>query len=655
MTNAYATRVQKPIFIREINGLRVIAAFIVLAAHYSTISGLTSGISLFFVITGFLSGAKIKRAIAAGEKLNFWPDVRSSLWRLLLPMHLVLLAISIWILSSVDVMHRAAWMKSIFAMSLGYGNIYEVANTSDYWNRETILSPSMSLWAMSVLVQYAVILGVVRYVISRLLIKMSPSTRQISFIAIGALALVLSILDAIMFDGTTAYHFSTINWTWAFLVGLVIGGMNWRYGKRKFEMRIAEVLFFIIFVLGILPIFGLEPIGSWIRFAFAVLAAITLLAPTSGETFFQQILNTEFMQKLGFLTFGIYLIHWPLMIIYRYYTDANRDRLIPNFVTQHNLAENNQMNIYSALGLTLLSIGLAWALQKLVDLIVNKVGGLAEPKRAMVQIGSFALVPLLVFTQQSANLEGSSDVYKDLVPSLETAVQDIPSYVRYDCQPGVVEICNYGNQNADKTIVIVGTSTAGQWFDAVIPSADKYNWKIQVMVKEGCTHATSNLSDFCDNWREEVVSKLKESKPDLVVMESTHANLEATKEELSKRDQKILKPLVAAGIPIMGIRSTPRFSFFIPECIAANADYQEVCGIGASEFYLTSEEFSSVVDESQFVELVDLTSTICPDGFCSPVDKNVIRYVDEKHFTKSYSTTLADDLEPYLLKALGLR
>lgn len=158
---------QKPTFIKEINGLRVIAAFIVLSAHYSIVSGLTSGISLFFVITGFLCGAKIKRAVAKGEKLNFWPDLRSTLWRLLLPMHLVLLAVSIWVISSVDVLHRADWLKSIFAMSLGYGNQYEIATATTYWDRATILSPTLSLWAMSVLVQFAVILAVVRFVASR--------------------------------------------------------------------------------------------------------------------------------------------------------------------------------------------------------------------------------------------------------------------------------------------------------------------------------------------------------------------------------------------------------------------------------------------------------------------------------------------------------
>ena len=645
---------QKPTFIKEINGLRVIAAFIVLSAHYSTVSGLTSGISLFFVITGFLSGAKIKRAVAKGEKLNFWPDLRSTLWRLLLPMHLVLLAVSIWVISSVDVLHRADWLKSIFAMSLGYGNQYEIANATTYWDRVTILSPTLSLWAMSVLVQFAIFLAVVRFVASRVALQMSRGSKEISLIILAVLALSLSIRDALSFDGTTSYHFATINWTWAFLLGLVIGGTSWRIGQSKTYSAIADVLFFVILILGVLPIFGLEPIGSWVRPAFGLLAIICLLSPKQESTLFQKLLNSKVMQFVGGITFGIYLIHWPIMIVFRYYTDANRDIKVPQGMNQHVSQNPNQMTWYYALGLMLISILLAWVLQKLVNFIIAKVKTVSDVKQKMAQFASLAMLPVLVFSLQSVNITGSEDIYKNLIPALADASRDSPIYHRTNCESGIVQVCRYGDANSETTIVIVGTSTAGQWFDAIIPLADKYGWDVQVMAKEGCTHAQGTLDTFCKNWRKEVVSMLQDQKPELVIMETTHANFEGTKEQVSKLDQKLLKPFVATGISVMGIRTTPRFDFYVPECIAANADYQSACGIYASDFYLSPNDYQTQVNSDQFVVLADLTSVICPDGFCSPVDKNIIRYVDDKHLTATYSKSLSAEIEPYLLKALGL-
>ncbi|MCX6402386.1 MAG: acyltransferase family protein [Actinobacteria bacterium] len=645
---------QKPTFIKEINGLRVIAAFIVLSAHYSTVSGLTSGISLFFVITGFLSGAKIKRAVAKGEKLNFWPDLRSTLWRLLLPMHLVLLAVSIWVISSVDVLHRADWLKSIFAMSLGYGNQYEIANASTYWDRATILSPTLSLWAMSVLVQFAIILAVVRFVASRVALQMSESSREIALIILGVFAVLLSIRDALSFDGTTSYQFATINWTWAFLLGLVLSGTSWRFKDSKIQNWIADISFFAILILGILPIFGLEPIGSWVRPAFGLLAIICLLAPSQEATFFQKLLNSKIMQFVGGITFAIYLIHWPIMIVFRYYTDANRDRKVPQGMGQHVSHNPNQMTWYYALGLTLICILLAWLIQKIVNFIIAKVITVSDVKQKIAQFATLAVLPVLVFSLQSANITSGEDIYKNLTPALADASRDSPIYYRTNCESGIVRICRYGDANSETTIAIVGTSTAGQWFDSVIPLADKYGWHVQVMVKEGCTHAQGNSEIFCRNWREEVITLLKEQDPDLVVMETTHSNAGHTKEFVSRRDQKLLKSFALAGIPVMGIRSTPSFSFYVPECIAANADYQSACGIYASNFYLTPNDYQTQVNTDQFVVMADLTSVICPDGFCAPVDKNIIRYVDDKHLTATYSKSLSGEIEPYLLKALGI-
>jgi peptidoglycan/LPS O-acetylase OafA/YrhL len=651
---AYATRMQKPTFIREINGLRVLAAFIVLAAHYSTVSGLTSGICLFFVVTGFLSGAKIKRAVAAGETLNFWPDLRSTLWRLLLPMHLVLIAISIWILTSVDVLHRADWLRSVFAMSLGYGNLYEIANATTYWDRTSILSPTLSLWAMSVLVQFAFVSAVVRFSVSRVAPKMKTGTRQIFLIFFGVLAVALSVLDTLSFDGSTTYHFSTTTWIWAFLLGLVLGGLSWRYGRSKFERRIADFLFFAILLMGILPVFGLEPIGTWVRFAFGFLAVVALLGPTDGSAIFQGFLNSKPMQYMGGLTFGIYLVHWPLLIAFRYYTDSNRDQLIPQHVQEEITRSNNQMTWYFAVGLTLACVLLAWVLQKIVDFVVRFVDTLKEPKQQLTQYAALAFLPILVFGLQGSNIKGGEDIYKDLLPAIENANRDIPSYSAENCETGIVRVCRYGDEDAQTRIVIVGTSTAGQWFDALIPSADKYGWSVEVMVREGCTHATRNSETFCNNWRDAVVERLKSNQPDLIFMETTHSNELGTNEAASAADQRILKPLVEAGIPIAGIRATPRFNFFVPECIAANVDYQTVCGIDAGNYFLSAEEYRRQIDATQFVELIDLTSEVCPSGFCGPVENNIIRYVDDKHFTKTYSKSLSDALEPYLLKALGL-
>lgn len=644
---------QKPRFIKEINGLRVLAAFIVLGAHYSTISGLTSGISLFFVITGFLSGGKIKRAVAAGVKLNFWPDLRSSLWRLLLPMHIVLLAVALWVATSVDVLHRNEWLKSIFAMSLGYGNYYEIANSTSYWERSSILSPTISLWAMSVLIQFAFILAAVRYVVSRVAVNISQQNRKIALSIFGTLAVLLGVFDAFSFDGSTSRHFASTTWVWAFLLGLVLGGLNWQYGKTVLQTRTADVLFFTLLVFGILPVFGLEPLGTWVRPAFGFLAAICLLAPAKEEALFQKFLNHKYMQFVGGITFGIYLIHWPLLIVFRYYTDETRNLKAPQVILNQLQDDPNQITWYYAILLTLISMVLAWLMQKASDKLANSVDKLKNNKKLLSQGLVLAIVPTLVFGIQGSTISPNNDAIKNLVPPIQDAIKDGPSYRFIECDSGVVRVCSHGDPASETQIVIIGTSTAGQWYDTLAASADQNNWHLLVMIKEGCTHPEGVNVGFCETWRETVVQLLTENKPDLVIMETTHATADQTHEKFIKLDEELLKPFKSLGIPVLGVRSTPRFPFFIPDCIANNDNFQEVCGIVASSFFYTQAEFEREVDASYFVEIADLTDEICPSGFCSPVDNNILKFIDDKHFSATYAKTLSEDLTPYVMRALA--
>lgn len=643
---------QKAVFIREISGLRVIAATIVLLAHFTGNIGL-SGVGLFFVVTGYLTGSKIKRAVANGETLSFGKELRKSVWRILFPMIIVLLAIYIWVSTSVDILNRAQWLESLTPMALGFGNFFELANATSYWDRTTISSPSLHLWAMSVLIQFALILAIVRFLASRYLPKLSAQTRRNSLFGLGAFAVLLTILDSMNFDWSTSYHFSTLNWTWAFTLGLFLGGINWKLSDSPNLRWLADILFFAVIVLALLPLFGINPLGSWVRAGAAVLATICLTSPETAITYFQKFLNSKPMQFLGNITYEIYLLHWPLLIAFRYYTDENRDRKIPKFLIESDARSESFFNLTSGIVLAILSIALAWLLHQLVIFIEKKVDSIREPGLLIVQAIAVGVIPVLIFTTQGANVRPSEDVYKDLVPELATANRDTPSYFNLDCKTGIVRICSHGNENSDTRIVIIGTSTAGQWFDAAAPLADKYGWYLQTMIKEGCTHPQDRMVQFCANWREEVINLITAQKPDLIVMETSHSNKALTREQVAESDQELLEPFVSAGIKVLGIRSTPRFDFFVPECIAANPDFQNVCAINANSYYLSEQKYLQDVDESQFVGMVDLTDVFCPKGKCSPVDGNVIRYVDDKHFTRTYSATLADELEPYLLRALG--
>lgn len=631
---------QKPGFVTEITGIRAIAALVILGAHYSWVSGLSSGLALFLIISGYVSGAKIKRALASDKRLGIFPDLKNTLWKLSLPMHIVLLVIALWIYFSVDVLKKADWLNSVFAMSLGYGNYYEIQNSADYWVRSSIQSPTLHLWAMSMLIQGAIALAIIRFLVTRIAPNISVKIRQVILAIVGTIALFFGFVDAINFDGTTTYHFNSLNWAWAFVFGLVLGGMTWRLGPTKLNLQVATILFTLVLILGILPVIGLEPLGNFVRPAMGFLAAIILLVPSVSNSPFQNFLNSKSVQFLGGISFGIYLIHWPLLMIFKYYTfDA--------------LNNENHVEWYFLIGLAILSILLAWGLQKFAQLIYSKTDNLVESRKTPIQLFALIVVPVFVLSVSGVQSKPNDESLKVLVPPLAEVIFDRPTYQGANCTSEFIRVCSVGDENSETRLVIIGTSTAGQWLDAIAPLAQENSWFVQVIAREGCTHADRRQEDFCNDWREEVASLMVTQRPELIIMETSHANVDETREEISDRDQLLLEPFAQAGLNVMGIRTTPRFSFMIPECISANSDFETICGMPADSFYLPDAEYQNQIDLNAFTTLVDLTDVICPQGFCSPVDDNVIKYPDSKHLTATYLRTLSDELEPYLLQALS--
>lgn len=632
--------------------MRVIAATIVLLAHFTGNIGI-SGVGLFFVITGFLSGSKIRRAIANGEQLNFWKDLTNSIWRIFLPMYLILLAIFAWVATSVDVLHRAEWLRSIFAMALGYGNFYELNIATSYWDLSTLSSPTLHLWAMSVLIQFAFVLALFRYVIPRSASKVAPQTRKNLLIGFGILIGALIVFDSMNFDWSTSYHFTTVNWIWAFALGLILGGANWTLPNKSSFRLTADILFFGLIALALLPLFGINPLGNWVRMAAAVLAIVCLTSPETITTNFQKLLNSKPFQFLGNLSYEIYLVHWPLLIAYKYYAQMQEERTPQGLMEGNSDSTIGQLGVLPGLVLTVATVLLAWLLNKLVVFVSKSVDSFSEIKRKIIQVLAVASLPALIFVGQGSISQASDDIYKDLVPALEQSSRDLPSYGSENCETGIVKVCIHGIENKEKTVVIVGTSTAGQWFDAVIPTADKYGWQLQSMVKEGCNRPIGRYVGFCEEWRNEIVNLVIEQKPDLVILETSHASEDMSREEFSDYDQEFIKPFAQAGIKVLGIRGTPRFDFYAPECIARNSNFRNDCVKQASDFFLSKDQYLSQIDQSQFVGLIDMTDVICPNGVCTIVDGNIIKYVDDKHFTKTYSTTLSDELEPYLIRAIS--
>ncbi|MGB4890212.1 MAG: SGNH hydrolase domain-containing protein, partial [Propionicimonas sp.] len=105
--------------------------------------------------------------------------------------------------------------------------------------------------------------------------------------------------------------------------------------------------------------------------------------------------------------------------------------------------------------------------------------------------------------------------------------------------------------------------------------------------------------------------------------------------------------LADAGITILAMRDTPRFSDAPLECLARGGTSQG-CGKPRAAVYRATNPLFEMPDRPARVVPIDLTSELCPQLWCPAEIGNVMVYRDKTHLTSTYVRTMT----PNLLTAL---
>ncbi|RKE69784.1 acyltransferase family protein [Pseudorhodoplanes sinuspersici] len=293
-------------FRTDIEGLRALAILPILLFHLdpSWAPGGFAGVDIFFVISGYLISGQILKAEAGKfQFLSFyWRRIRR-----LFPALAVTVAITLavsWRLLTPGDFKALAW--SSIASLLGVANIHFLLSV-DYFNESSLLHPLLHVWSLSVEEQFYLIWPA--FLI--LLAAGGKKTLTRGVISLGLLSLAASAL----FTGRAPY--------------LAFYMMPFRI----FEFAIGAA----VFLLAARPsrpqsmVYGL--IGAALLIAAIVLfdvrtpwpaanallpcLATALLLIAGHDGFWHKTLSAQPLRLLGRISYSVYLVHWPLIVLYR--------------------------------------------------------------------------------------------------------------------------------------------------------------------------------------------------------------------------------------------------------------------------------------------------------------------------------------------------
>jgi hypothetical protein len=382
-------------------------------------------------------------------------------------------------------------------------------------------------------------------------------------------------------------------------------------------------------------------------------------------------LGTRPMQLIGLISYSLYLVHWPILVIA---ADASGGM--------------QPLPVALGLGLALLSIPLAWLLYRFVENPLRRPRRLTgrRPRRTLILAGAVSVVTVLVAIVAApamATAPMSSDrvapqqatpqfdptftgyVPSNLTPSIASAANDIPVIYNNGCHlddvSTAVQDCAYGDTSSPVTIALLGDSHAAQWFPALQALAEKDHVRLEVYTKSSCPWVDITVTNQsvpyteCDTWRTAVLAHLEVSKPRYVVMSSRAMTQQqvtagATEAVWAAGAKKTIGELPASSKAIV-ISDTPGFPETPGICLSKNLDSTENCALPRSEALSDSWVGSEAAAATAAgARVVNMDNFICGRSECGPIIGSTLVYRDSNHLTM----TFVKELEPILWSKLDL-
>jgi peptidoglycan/LPS O-acetylase OafA/YrhL len=296
---------------REIDGLRAIAVLSVIFFHLnisSIFSGGYVGVDVFFVISGYLI-TKIIRSDVSQSKFSF-ATFYTRRARRLLPAYFVCLLLCL--IGSAAILSPpllknfgGALIYSIYSIQ----NFYQILS-GGYFDLSSSLKPLLHTWSLSVEEQFYLVWPLTLVVITK---KFRPKTANI---IIGTAA-VASLLGAYIFSSKDSSFYFTPFRFFEFAIGASLCLNRFRSPPKRILAE-ASSLLGLVLVMGSITLMNdtfrfpsfwtlLPCLGTW------------LLIYGGGNSVVGRGLSFPPLVKIGLLSYSLYLVHWPLFVLYQFY------------------------------------------------------------------------------------------------------------------------------------------------------------------------------------------------------------------------------------------------------------------------------------------------------------------------------------------------
>lgn len=659
----------------DIEGVRAVASLGVLLSHagVTALAGGFTGVDVFYVLSGFLVTGGLLREGQKKGTIDFW-NFMGRRARRLLPLATLVLVLTVIFTyrflgySRGNVVAEDAKWTALFASNWRF-----IQTGTDYFGAQSSVSPLQHYWTLAVEMQFYFVWPL----IVLLLVKLLPGISLRLKLAIALVAMFIGSYAWSIYQTETAVtvaYFSTFTRVFEIAAGCLLAlAVPYLAGLPAHLSPVLNWAGLALLIFSILYIEPTMPFPGWIAILPVLGACLVIAGGTiAAERGAERILNLPVMVALGKYAYGMYLWHWPMLliapgVIHRELTGPEKLLVvglgaIMGIVTYH-LVENPLRNVavlktrpaYWSLAFGALLVLIPWGIsQRYIA---------AHQEGPAIGVEQAALSDYPNEEQVIAAVAAAVDVsdWPDQPPRIENlAYSDECDVTRAATSSSA---CVHGNPDADRTVVVYGDSHAAMWIPTLDIIGKQADWRVVQLNKPGCiapdfpTYSNVLGRDYteCIEYRDWAMGKIEELQPDVVIVTSarsgsliavdgkgTEDGVEQAWEEGLGRTLDRITPN-AGRVVVLGDMPYPSQPGI--DCLSANPNDVGRCTDSVEDAVLADHNaVEARVAKVHGAEYVDITPWFCTDEACPAVINDLTVHRDRMHVSENYAVWLSEVL-----------
>ena len=604
---------------RDIQALRGVSVLLVIFYHYNIggFKGGFLGVDIFFVISGFVITQKIATGSGSvrAQLLSFY----QSRARRILPVSLLsLLGIAIASSFLLSPLNLHQYMVEGIGVLLTIPNLIFLNQNTDYLSQSLDPSPFLHFWSLGIEEQF--------YLVWPLLFLLFLRKRKKAVYVLTGLSLVFALLTTYNFSEVYSFYLPTSR-AWELLIGASLA-----VSKKTIEGAKKNLVACIGWggvVLSVILIGSDQPTPGVSTILPVLSAGLIILADAKLST-------NRFLEWLGDLSFPLYLVHWPLIVILNF--------------------RSPEPSVVSRLLLIALALGLSLFLHKFVELKFRSVRGFK--KRWIGIYFALGAVAISILAVSSYSFNNSTSAIKFDLTS--PAIYDNGCHLPFkESEPK--SSCIFGDQTSDSKIILIGDSHGAQWFPALEEFATQTKRNLVTFTKSGCPATDLPLmrggitDSECVKWQRALPKKLASEKPEYVIIaNATQITAKVATPTNSYVNtwsagfSSFLEKLKAQDLKVIVIGDTPYPGKNSPSCLSVHLKDPTLCDVTRTR--TPSSTVTKEISLKYGASFIDPLDWICDGATCPAVRGGINVYRDNSHLSVAFTRTLVPALTDALNK-----